>query len=98
MDGREGGSDTGEAAEAISPTASPGEMGQAAEATSAGEDAGLGEVIVGEIPDPHDLSRMLWTARCTIPAHGLLGTFEEREQAENAKQAHLLSQHGQPRL
>jgi hypothetical protein len=79
-------------------TVSAGEFGDAVDVNSAAEDAGLGEVIVGEIPDANDLSRMLWTARCTIPAHGLLGTFENEEQAENAKQAHLLAQHGQPRL
>jgi hypothetical protein len=69
-------------------TASAGEMGQAA------EDAGLGEVIVGEIPDPNDLTHMVWTARCTIPAHGLLGTFEDQAQAEQAKERHLLTHQG----
>ena len=38
----------------------------------AGEDAGLGDVIIGEIPDAHNLARLLWTARCTVPAHGQL--------------------------
>jgi hypothetical protein len=54
----------------------------------------LGEVIVGEIPDPGDLSHMLWTARCTIPAHGLLGTFERQEEADAAKRQHLLTHGG----
>ena len=49
---------------------------------TAGVDAGLGDVIVGEIPDAHNLAHMLWTARCTVPSHGLLGTFENREMAE----------------
>jgi hypothetical protein len=74
-------------------TASAGEMGEAVDATAA-RDAGLGEVIIGEIPDPADLSHMLWTARCTIPAHGLLGTFERQEEAEAAKQKHLLTHGG----
>jgi hypothetical protein len=98
MNEREGASGNGEGQDGPLPTVSAGEMGQAADATSAGEDAGLGEVIVGEIPDPHDLSHMLWTARCTIPAHGLLGTFEEQQQAESARHAHLLGQHGGPQL
>src|ERR1035441_330621 len=56
-------------------------------------DAGLGEIIVGEIPDADDLTRWLWTARCTVPTHGLLGTFATREAAESAKQRHLLVAH-----
>jgi hypothetical protein len=58
------------------PTFSAGEVGEAADADSAARDAGLAEVIVGEIPDAHNLAHMLWTARCTVPSHGLLGTFE----------------------
>ena len=58
----------------------------------------MAEVIIGEIPDAHDLSHMLWTARCTVPSHGLLGTFENREEAENAKRAHLLRDHGSGHL
>jgi hypothetical protein len=80
--------------EGLPDTASAGEMGEAAGASTAAVDAGLGEVIVGEIPDAHDLSHLLWTARCTIPAHGLLGTFETQSQAEQAKQQHLLTHHG----
>jgi hypothetical protein len=64
------------------------------DASSAAQDAGLDEVIVGEIPDADDLTRMLWTARCTIPAHGLLGTFENEAKAENARRQHLLTEHG----
>jgi hypothetical protein len=75
-------------------TFSAGETGEAVDADGAAADAGLGEVIVGEIPDAHDLAHMLWTARCTVPAHGLLGTFETREMAEEAKRAHLLLVHG----
>ncbi|MGA2305394.1 MAG: hypothetical protein ABSH29_14485 [Acidimicrobiales bacterium] len=75
-------------------TFSAGEVGEAVDGDGAARDAGLAEVIVGEIPDVHNLSHMLWTARCTVPAHGLLGTFERQEEAENAKRAHLLRQHG----
>jgi hypothetical protein len=75
-------------------TLAAGEGGDAVDGDGAVEDAGLTEVIVGEIPDAHNLSHMLWTARCTVPAHGLLGTFESQEEAENAKRAHLLRAHG----
>ncbi len=75
-------------------TFSAGETGEAVDVDDAARDAGLAEVIIGEIPDAHDLSHMLWTARCTVPSHGLLGTFENREEAENAKRAHLLRDHG----
>jgi hypothetical protein len=87
--------DTGVPMEAgLSETVSAGEMGQAVDGDAAALDAGLGEVIVGEIPDPGDLSHMLWTARCTIPAHGLLGTFERQEEADAAKRQHLLTHGG----
>jgi hypothetical protein len=79
-------------------TFSAGEVGAAVDGDGAAQDAGLAEVIVGEIPDAHNLSHMLWTARCTVPAHGLLGTFERQEEAENAKRAHLLRQHGHDQL
>jgi hypothetical protein len=75
-------------------TFSAGEVGEAVDGDGAGVDAGLGDVIIGEIPDAHDLARMLWTARCTVPSHGLLGTFENREMAEAAKRTHLLLVHG----
>jgi hypothetical protein len=77
-------------------TFSAGETGEAVDVDvdDAARDAGLAEVIIGEIPDAHDLSHMLWTARCTVPSHGLLGTFESQEEAENAKRAHLLRDHG----
>jgi hypothetical protein len=79
-------------------TLSAGEVGEAVDGDSAFSDAGLPEVIVGEIPDAHRLSHMLWTARCTVPAHGLLGTYGIREEAENAKRAHLLRAHGHHQL
>ncbi len=74
------------------PSASAGEFGLADDAAT---DAGLAQVIVGEIPDAADASHMLWTARCTLPAHGLLGTFEDRTQADAAKRQHLMATHGQ---
>jgi hypothetical protein len=79
-------------------TFSAGETGEAVDANGAAQDAGLAEVIVGEIPDPHNLAHMLWTARCTVPSHGLLGTFEDQEMAENAKRTHLLRVHGHHQL
>jgi hypothetical protein len=79
-------------------TFSAGEVGAAVDGDGAAQDAGLAEVSIGEIPDAHNLSHMLWTARCTVPAHGLLGTFERQEEAENAKRAHLLRRHGHDQL
>jgi hypothetical protein len=73
---------------------SAGEVGQAVDAYSPATDAGQAEVVVGEIPDADDLTRMLWTARCTFPPHGILGSFESRELAERAKTSHLLVKHG----
>lgn len=70
-------------------TVSAGEAGDAVSEDFT-QDAGLEEVVVGEIPDASDITRMLWTARCTNPAHGLLGTYETQEQAEQAKEQHLI--------
>ena len=91
-----GDSEFGEIPHTVVPdeTFSAGETGDAVDADGAAEDAGWVEVIVGEIPDAHNLAHMLWTARCTVPSHGLLGTFETREMAEEAKRAHLLLVHG----
>jgi hypothetical protein len=73
---------------------SAGETGDAVADDHSAQDAGLEEVIVGEIPDASDLARMLWTARCTNPSHGLLGTYENQELAEQAKEWHLIDAHG----
>jgi hypothetical protein len=73
---------------------SAGEVGQAADANGPASDAGQAEVVVGEIPDADDLTRLVWTARCTFPPHGALGSFESRELAEQAKTSHLLIKHG----
>jgi hypothetical protein len=69
------------------PVASAGEGGEASDAPAAS--ASDVEVVVGEIPDAHDLSRMLWTARCTDEAHGLLGTVPTRDEAEALAASHL---------
>jgi hypothetical protein len=69
-------------------TFSAGERGTAI------EDADSVDVVVGEIPDPEDLSRMLWTARCDCAEHGLLGTFEDRAQAQECRELHLVREHG----
>jgi hypothetical protein len=70
---------------------SAGEFG---EAESGATDAGQPEVIVGEIPDVHDTTKMLWTATCLLPSHGLLGTVDSQMEAERLKDSHLLSEHG----
>jgi hypothetical protein len=61
--------------------------GPAAEG-SGGDAATASEVIIGEIPDEHDITKLLWTARCSL--HGLLGTVETREEAELLRERHLL--------
>jgi hypothetical protein len=88
----EGGEDLSEAE--AEGSVSAGEAGAAVDAGSASDDAGQAQVIVGEIPDEHDLTKMLWTARCTFPPHGLLGQFGTRDQAERKKEEHLLARHG----
>ncbi len=51
------------------------------------------EVVVGEIPNEHDTTSMLWTARCRDPQHDLLGRFPTREEAERARTLHLEDEH-----
>jgi hypothetical protein len=34
----------------------------------------MAEVIIGEIPDAEDSTKLLWTARCDDADHDLLGT------------------------
>jgi hypothetical protein len=50
-------------------------------------------IIIGEIPDAHDLSVMRWTARCTDASHDLLGYYDSRGEAEAAGQEHLDTVH-----
>ena len=71
-----------------------GETGEAVDTAGPSTDVGQAEVIVGEIPDAHEITRLVWTARCTFPPHGLLGTFPDREGAEMKKREHLLAKHG----
>ncbi len=78
--------DTGDGSSGIEPTASAGESGAATSVPESGF-----EVVVGEIPDAEDLTRMLWTARCTV--HGLLGTYPDRVIAEAAREQHLVDEH-----
>jgi hypothetical protein len=73
-------------------TFSAGEGGTAGADTNAPD--GRINVVVGEIPDPEDLAHMLWTAECDCADHGLLGTFEERAQAEECRERHLSREHG----
>jgi hypothetical protein len=75
---------------------SAGELGEAVDGEAPTRAAGQVEVIIGELPDEHDLSRMLWTARCTFPSHGLLGTVDDRQKAESLKEAHLQEAHDGP--
>ena len=60
---------------------SAGELGKAADANSPATDAGQAEVVIGEIPDAHDPTQLVWTARCTFPPHGQLGSFDTHELA-----------------
>jgi hypothetical protein len=72
-------------------TISAGEAGRAVEASPTAVPAV--QVIIGEIPDEHDISVMRWTARCSNPEHDLLGHFDSEEAALDAKGAHLAAQH-----
>jgi hypothetical protein len=72
---------------------SAGESGRAVDASDAGPGRSEVEVIIGEIPDAHDISVMRWTARCTNGDHDLLGYFDSEQAARNAKEEHLASQH-----
>jgi hypothetical protein len=85
--------DQGETDESGDP-ALAGVIDQSADANSPASDAGQAEVTVAEIPDADDLTLLIWTARCTFPPHGVLGTFESKELAEQAKVSHLLVKHG----
>ncbi len=71
---------------------SAGEGGRAVDAEST-DTLVEAEVVIGEIPDEHDISIMRWTARCTDPQHDLLGHFDSEQAASEAKRHHLSSQH-----
>jgi hypothetical protein len=51
------------------------------------------EVVIGEIPAADEPTTMLWTARCSEPAHDLLGHFGTRDEAESARTEHLRTAH-----
>jgi hypothetical protein len=72
---------------------SAGEEGNAGDAEILTAGGAKVEVIIGEIPDIHDLATMLWTARCSDPEHDLLGHFDTQEAAIAAKDDHLATQH-----
>ena len=72
---------------------SAGEAGRAADANDSSTSQSDVEVIIGEIPDAHDISVMRWTARCTDPEHDLLGYFDTEQEARQAREEHLASQH-----
>ena len=76
-------------------TRSAGEMGTAVNTEKSAGAGSRVEVVVGEIPDAEDLTRMLWTARCTDAGHGLLGTFAQQTEAEECRKQHLVGDHGQ---
>ena len=66
---------------------SAGEGGRAADVSSA--DPPKVEVVIEKIPDPHDLTVLLWAARCSDPEHDLLGHFDSEEEVNDARQSHL---------
>ena len=72
---------------------SAGEAGRAADADDSSTSQSDVEVIIGEIPDAHDISVMRWTARCSDPEHDLLGYFDSEQEARQAQEEHLASQH-----
>ncbi len=72
---------------------SAGEEGRAADADNSSKTQSDVEVTIGEIPDAHDISVMRWTARCGDPEHNLLGHFDSEQEARQAREEHLASQH-----
>ncbi len=72
---------------------SAGEAGRAADVDDSSTSQSDVEVIIGEIPDAHDISVMRWTARCSDPEHDLLGSFDSEQEARDAKEEHLAAQH-----
>lgn len=72
---------------------SAGEAGRAADADDSSTSRSGVEVVIGEIPDAHDISVMRWTARCSDPEHDLLGYFDTEQVARQVREEHLASQH-----
>lgn len=72
---------------------SAGEAGRAVDADNSRASRSGVEVIIGEIPDANDISVMRWTARCSDSEHDLLGYYDSEQEARQAKEEHLASQH-----
>lgn len=72
---------------------SAGEAGRAVDDHASRTNSSDVEVVIGAIPDPDDLTVMRWTARCSYEGHDLLGYFESEQDARDAKDAHLASEH-----
>ena len=72
---------------------SAGEAGDAVDSSLLDQTQHETEVIIGEIPDAHDPIRLLWTARCSFAGHDLLGHFDTRAEAEQARVEHLQRMH-----
>ena len=73
--------------------ASAGEGGQATSDVPSPQTGVGADIIIGEIPDAHDLSHMRWTARCSDASHDLVGYYDSRTEAEQAGGEHLSAQH-----
>ena len=62
-------------------------------ATDAASSSRAIDVIIGEVPAADDPTVLLWTARCSDLDHDLLGKFETRADAEQARDDHLRVAH-----
>ena len=74
-------------------TISAGETGRAVDGDGPPTRGSDVEVVIGEIPDAHDITVLHWTARCSCPEHDLLGSFDSEQEAHAAKADHLATQH-----
>lgn len=70
-------------------TLSPGEVAPSDLDEPAGQAPTSVDVVVGKLPSEEDATTMFWTAVCSVPEHDLVGRFETREQAEQAREEHL---------
>jgi hypothetical protein len=74
-------------------TISAGEAGRAVDGDGSPQSPSDVEVVIEETPDPHDISRMRWAARCGDHEHDLLGYFDSEQEAHQARENHLATQH-----
>jgi hypothetical protein len=74
-------------------TISAGETGRAVDGDGSPESPSDVEVMIEETPDPDDISRMRWAARCSSGEHDLLGYFDSEQDARQAREIHLATQH-----